>query len=57
MYFILRPTFLFRQACPILNMANIHGINLLPAYLPNYLNVEAGYHWEGWFQSGTFFLM
>ena len=48
-------TFLSRLACYILNLANVHGINLLPAYLPNHLNVEADYHREGWFQSGTFF--
>ena len=49
-------TFLHRLAYHILNLANRHGINLFPAYLTTHLNVEADYHRQGWFQSGTFFL-
>ena len=33
--------FLSRSACHILNMADMHGITLFPAYIPTHLNVEA----------------
>ena len=33
--------FLSRPACHILNLAHIHGITLIPAYLPTPVNVEA----------------
>ena len=49
-------TFLSRLACKILNLVNIHGINLIPAYLPTHVNVEASCHREGWFQYDTFYL-
>ena len=50
-------TFLSRLVCYILNLAEMHGINLLPAYLPTHLNVASVYHREGWFNSdGAFFL-
>ena len=35
--------FLFRVACWILSLTNKHGITLIPAYIPTYLNVEANY--------------
>ena len=39
---ILSP-FLSRLACWILSLTNKHGINLVPAYIPTHLNVEADY--------------
>ena len=44
-----------RLACHTLNLADMYVINLLPTYLPTYLNVEAGYNKEGWLQNSTFF--
>ena len=35
--------FLSRLACQILSLTDKHGITLLPAYIPTYLNVEADY--------------
>ena len=35
--------FLSRLACQILSLTNKHGITLLPAYIPTYLNVEADF--------------
>ena len=32
---------LSRLACHILNLANKHGVTLVPAYIPTHLNVEA----------------
>ena len=40
-------TFLSRLACHILNLANMHGIHLLPVYLPTHSKVEAGYLSQG----------
>ena len=37
-------TFLPIQACHILNLAKVPGINILPAYLPVCLNMETDYH-------------
>ena len=39
--------FLSRISCCILNLADMHGINLLPTYLLTYLNVEADYPSQG----------
>ena len=39
--------FLFRLACHILNLSDIHGITLIPAYITAHLNVEDDYHKEG----------
>ena len=47
--------FLSRPACHILNLAELHGITLIPAYIPTHLNVVANCR-ESWFQNGTFFL-
>ena len=46
---------LSRLAC-ILNLANVHGISVIAAYVHTHLDVNANYHGEGWFQSGTFML-
>ena len=35
--------FLPRLGCHILNLANMHGITFIPAYIPTHLNVEADY--------------
>ena len=35
--------FLSRLACQILSLTDKHGITLLPAYIPTYLNVEADF--------------
>ena len=35
--------FLSRLACSILNLADKHGISLLPAYILTHLSVEADY--------------
>ena len=35
--------FLSRLACHILNLADKHGIPLIPTYIPTHLNVEADY--------------
>ena len=35
---------LCRLACCILNLADKHGISLIPAYTPIHLNVEGDYH-------------
>ena len=40
----------------ILNLDYKHGITLILAYILTHLNVEADFHWEDWFQIGTFFL-
>ena len=49
--------FLSRPACHILNLANKHAVNLIPACVPTNLSVEADYlSWEGWFWSNLFFL-
>ena len=40
-------TFLSRLACHILNLADMHGIIVLPAYLPTHLNVGADYVSQG----------
>ena len=37
------PLFLSRLACSILNLANKHGITLIPACIPTHLNVEANH--------------
>ena len=37
------PLFLSRLACHILNMADMHGITLIPAYISAHLNVETDY--------------
>ena len=36
-------TFLSRLACHILNLADMHGITLIPAYIPTHLNVKTNY--------------
>ena len=40
--------FLPRLACQILSLTNKHGITLIPAYIPTYLNVEADYLSQDW---------
>ena len=35
--------FLSMLACQILSLTDKHGITLVPAYIPTYLNVEASY--------------
>ena len=35
---------LSRLACHIWNLDNLHGINLLPAFLPTHSNMETDYH-------------
>ena len=40
-------TFLSRLACHDLNVADMYGINLLPAYFPAHVNVEAYYLSQG----------
>ena len=40
-------TFLYRLACHILNLANMHGIHFFPTYIPTHLNVEADYLSQG----------
>ena len=40
---------LSRLAHCILNMANMYGITLIPAYIPTHLNVEADFHPQDWF--------
>ena len=47
----------FRLACQILNLADMHGITLIPTYIHTHLHVEADCHGEGWFQSAMFFLI
>ena len=39
--------FLFRLACHILNLADKHGITLIPACIPAHLNLEANYLSQG----------
>ena len=41
-------SFLSRLACQILSLTNKHGINLLPAYIPTHLNVEADFLSQDW---------
>ena len=40
--------FHFRLVCCILNLANKHGITLIPTYMPTHLDVEASYLSWGW---------
>ena len=49
--------FLSRLACEILSLTDKHGITLIPAYIPTYLNVEAHcLSLGGCLLSGIFFL-
>ena len=43
MYKVVLSPFLSRLACWILSLTDKHGINLIPAYIPTHLNVEADY--------------
>ena len=53
---VVQHLFLSRLACCILNLANKHGITLIPAYIHTHLNVEVISHGQDWFRSGTCFL-
>ena len=39
-----------RLACSIMNLANKHGITLIPTYMPTLIQVEAAYHGKRWYR-------